>query len=62
MTKKEQKYYFDKLLAHVGHSIEIAAYGKKLENDKLITTDIYDISVECIDCNEVLINFENNAK
>ena len=59
MSKKN--YMFDKLKEHIGHSIEIVGYG----NGKiglyatLETTDFVNVSIECLDCNEVLIDYDN---
>lgn len=41
-------YLAKKLLQHVGHNIEIAVYGDGI--------NIYDVCIECVDCNEVLID------
>lgn len=41
-------YLAKKLLQHVGHNIEIAVYGDGI--------NIYDVCVECVDCNEVLVD------
>jgi hypothetical protein len=54
MNKKERKYYFDKLKEHSGHSICIATYGRTS-----LSEDVESLSIECLDCNEVLIDFEN---
>jgi hypothetical protein len=35
----------ERLLPHLGHDIEIARYGTE------------NIAVECVDCNEVLVDF-----
>ena len=43
---------FKELLAHVGHNIECVTYGN---ND-----DIVNVSLECVDCDEVLLDFDNN--
>lgn len=62
MNKSDQKYYFNKLKEHIGHSIEIVGYSKAKDNSHLYPTDEetdwLNISVECIDCNEVLIDFD----
>ena len=66
MTKKETKYYFNKLKYHVGHSIEIVGYEYSIDKTSLYPSDEdkewENISIECLDCNEVLIDFENNEK
>ena len=43
---------FKELLAHVGHNIECVTNG----NDD----DIVNVSLECVDCDEVLLDFDNN--
>ena len=44
---------FEKLEKHIGHAIEIACY----EDNK--QKKIANVAVECIDCNEVLIDEDN---
>ena len=39
---------FTRLLSHVGHNIEVAVYG-----------DNHNVSVECVDCYEVLYSVDN---
>lgn len=39
---------YEKIKEHIGHKIEIASYGKK------------EISIECVDCNEVLTSYEKD--
>lgn len=39
-----------KLLEHVGHDIAIMVYGDGI--------NIFDVCVECLDCNEVLVSAE----
>ena len=46
-----KNYLAKKLLEHVGHDIAIMVYGDD-EN-------IYDVCVECLDCNEVLVSAED---
>ena len=63
MTLKEKKYYFNKLKEHIGHSIEIVGYGGKTESVPYLyptheEIDFVNISIECIDCNKVLIDFD----
>lgn len=43
---------FKELLAHVGHNIECVTYG----NDD----DIVNVSLECVDCDEVLLDIDND--
>lgn len=45
---------FAKLLAHVGHEIEIATYG--LDGG---TDIVHNVAVECLDCCVVLVDFNN---
>ena len=60
MDTGENKYYFNKLKEHIGHSIEIVGYAKGAigfyPTDEEI--DWENISIECLDCNEVLIDFD----
>jgi len=41
---------YKELKEHLGHNISCVSYGKE------------NISLECEDCNEVLIDFEKNGK
>jgi len=43
---------YNKLKEHLGHNIECASYGKDLEN----------ISIECTDCNEVLVSHDKEPE
>ena len=43
---------YEELLAHVGHSIVCATYGKDKEN----------VSIECEDCQEVLMDFDKDNR
>jgi hypothetical protein len=40
-----KNYEYESLKNHVGHNIECVTYGDE------------NVSIECIDCNEVLIDF-----
>ena len=42
---------FKSLLEHRGHKIEVATY----EKDGVI----YNVSCECLDCNEVILDYDN---
>ena len=46
-------YNYQTLLEHVGHKIEIVTYGRTGE-------DPVCVSCECLDCNEVIISFDND--
>lgn len=41
-------FMFDRLMAHVGHDIEVVTYGGD-----------YNVSIECLDCYEVLYSVDN---
>ena len=51
----KNKEYFDKALLHVGHKVVLATYLDFLDNPQ-------NVSVECEDCNEVIIDFEKEGK
>ncbi len=56
---------FNKLKRHIGHAIEIVGYakGKTLglhPTDE--TRDWENISIECLDCNEVLLDYDKPVK
>ncbi len=59
-------YMFSKILEHAGHDIEIATYGQAKDNSHLYATedrfDIENVSIECITCNEVLIDFDKEEE
>ena len=42
---------FQSLRNHVGHPVEVVTYG---QNDH-----VSNVAVECLDCNEVLLDFDN---
>ena len=44
---------FKTLLAHRGHEIEITTYG--------VGDTVFNVSLECLDCNEVLLDFDNEG-
>ncbi len=48
---------FNDLYAHYGHKVVIAAYGDV--RGKVLKRNIENIAVECLDCNEVLLDFDN---
>ena len=45
-------YNFDTLKSHVGHRIACVEYRLADEGG-----EVYDVSVECEDCNEVLVSY-----
>ena len=45
----------ERLLPHAAHEIQIAWYGKQKNNP-------WSIAVECMDCHEVLIDFEREEE
>ena len=38
--------YYEKIVPHIGHKIEVATYGDPIVN----------VSVECVDCYEVIVD------
>ncbi len=53
---------FEELLSHRGHRVEISTYffnGSIVENH-IKDDQIENIAIECIDCHEVLIDFNRN--
>lgn len=52
MTNKENNILFEKIKNHFGHSIH--SYGYGLGGSEVFTN----VVVECLDCNEVLIDIE----
>ena len=47
----DNNYLAKKVLAHAGHDIAVMVYGDG--------ETIYDVCVECLDCNEVLVSAED---
>ena len=45
---------FSDLNAHAGHSIEITQYVNKE------TGEVVNVAIECMDCYEVLLDFDND--
>ena len=45
-------YLYDRLRPHIGHNLVCVSYGG------FDDSDLDDIYIECIDCNEVLISVE----
>ena len=45
-------YNFEELLRHTGHKLECVTYGNPPVN----------VAVECVDCYEVLIDFDKEVK
>lgn len=45
---------YDILLDHVGHEFECVIYGTQAEP--------HNVSLECITCNEVMIDFDRNSE
>ena len=43
---------FGSLLPHVGHDVEVVTYGDPAVN----------VAIECMDCNEVLIDFDKEGE
>lgn len=41
---------FEELKGHIGHKIACVSYGKPVQN----------VAIECEDCNEVLLSFDEN--
>lgn len=44
-------YNYKTLSEHIGHNIECVSYGKQKQN----------VSVECVDCNEVIITYDKKS-
>ena len=48
--------YYEKIARHVGHNIEVASYGGKLEHLLNQPSEIVNVAVECMDCYEVIVD------
>ena len=57
-------YSFDDLMHHVGHKIVCVTYSADYGNGELKEGDIWNVAVECEDCNTVLMdyNWDENEK
>lgn len=47
--KKETNWLYEKIAAHVGHEIEVVTYGRDED---------VNVSIECVDCDEVLYDVD----
>ena len=45
---------FEDLIKHVGHKIECDEYGGP--------NDGWNVTLECVDCHEVLVSFDNRGE
>lgn len=61
MKAKERIEFFNNLLPHIGHNIDIVGYAYNKERNFLYDSeeDIENVTVECLDCNVVLLEFDN---
>ncbi len=53
---------YEKIVNHIGHNIEVASYGNptyKPADTVLLTNDIVNVAVECMDCHEVIVDADN---
>lgn len=54
---------FADLLAHRGHKVEVVTYGPKHGSVEVVTDNsdaaVWNVAVECTNCWEVLIDFDN---
>jgi hypothetical protein len=50
---------FQDIMNHVGHSISVVTYGRdKYGEVDDFSVDILNAAIECLDCNEVLVDFD----
>jgi hypothetical protein len=45
---------FKDLMVHVGHDVVVTYYG--------LATEPANVAIECMDCNEVLLDFDNDEE
>ena len=55
---------YEKIARHIGHNIEVASYGGKLEHllnqpSIYVSKEIVNVAVECMDCYEVIVDADN---
>ena len=50
---------YEKIARHIGHSIEVASYGGKLEHLLNQPSEIVNVAVECMDCHEVIVDADS---
>jgi|TARA_B110000914_G_C15467640_1_gene449042 hypothetical protein len=50
---------YEKIANHIGHNIEVASYGGKLEHLLNQPSEIVNVAVECMDCHEVIVDADN---
>lgn len=53
---------YNKLREHVGHFIECVGYALKDLRTGERLSDFQSVSIECITCNQVLVDFEKPVK
>ena len=46
--RADSLFMYEEIKRHIGHKIECVSYGRDIEN----------VSIECADCNEVLIDYD----
>ena len=52
---------YKELKRHIGHNIACAGYALKDEQTGKRLTEYQNIAIECDDCNEVLIDFDQKG-
>jgi len=52
--------YYEKIANHIGHNIEVASYGGKLEHLLNQPSEIWNVAVECMDCHEVIVDADKD--
>ncbi len=53
---------FEKIARHLGHNIEVASYGGKLEHLLNQPSEVVNVAVECMDCHEVIVDADKEDR
>ena len=53
---------YEELKKHVGHKLVCVGYALRDEQTGKRLSDFHNVAIECEDCNEVLLDFNNDTK
>lgn len=54
----DQQAEYEKVAIHAGHNIEVVFYGRVLAGQTLTPDNAENVSVECVDCYEVILTVD----
>ena len=50
---------FGELRPHVGHNVQVVIYSFGGKREDMIPEEEVNVAIECMDCHEVLLDFDN---